>query len=352
MSERSPGSGSGPGPELASSPGEEDEFRRLLEEAGPRPPLPQEDLDAIRAAARDAWRAQVPPRRRRSAIASWRRPVFVALAAALAIALGLAWWRVSKDRGAALTVARVEAVTGPARLEVAGRPASEISPGDAIPHGAVIRSDGARLSLRLAGDAALRLDAGTRLRLVSASLFDLESGAVYADTEPGGGLGSPGGDLAVRTPAGTARDVGTRFAVRLEGDRTLRVRVRAGAVVLERRGRFFLTPAGKELLLRRDGSVERRDAAAYGPDWEWVMAASPGFDIEGRTLQELLDWVGRETGWQVRYADPGLAAAARQIVLHGGLGRLRPDQAPFAVLPGAGLAGELQKGTLIVRRAR
>ena len=36
----------------------------------------------------------------------------------------------------------------------------------------------------------------------------------------------------------------------------------------------------------------------------------------------------------------GLAAAAEGITLHGSLGDLRPDQAPFAVLPGAGLDGE------------
>jgi hypothetical protein len=83
-----------------------------------------------------------------------------------------------------------------------------------------------------------------------------------------------------------------------------------------------------------------------------VLEAAAGFEIEGQTLQDLLDWVARETGWQVRFADAELAASAKEIVLHGGIGNLRPDQAPFAVLPGAGLEGELSRGVLTIRRAR
>jgi hypothetical protein len=80
------------------------------------------------------------------------------------------------------------------------------------------------------------------------------------------------------------------------------------------------------------------------------MAAAPGFEVEGRTLGELLAWVARETGWRVRFAEPELAAAADEIVLHGDFGDLRPDQAAFAVLPGAGLEGVLADGVLVVRQ--
>jgi hypothetical protein len=52
----------------------------------------------------------------------------------------------------------------------------------------------------------------------------------------------------------------------------------------------------------------------------------------------------------VRFSEPELAGSADAIVLHGDLNGLRPDQAPFAVLPGAGLEGELDDGVLVVRR--
>ncbi|HEY7213204.1 MAG TPA: hypothetical protein VIC28_01175, partial [Thermoanaerobaculia bacterium] len=129
----------------------------------------------------------------------------------------------------------------------------------------------------------------------------------------------------------------------------LSVQVRNGSVRTEHRGRAYLTPAGQELVLRRDGRPERHAVTAHGPAWEWVLEASPGFDIEGRTLREFLDWVSRETGWTIRFADAGLANAADGIVLHGSIGELRADRAPFTVLPGAGLEGKLEGGTLVVR---
>ena len=154
---------------------------------------------------------------------------------------------------------------------------------------------------------------------------------------------------------GTARDVGTRFAVRIvgpEGRSALLVRVRDGAVLAGQGRRTYRTEAGQELVLHQDGTAERRGAVPYGPEWQWVMEASAGFDVEGRSLQEFLDWVSRETGWRIVLADEGLAESAAGIVLHGGIGGLRPDQAPFAVLPGAGLEGELEDGTLTVRPRR
>jgi ferric-dicitrate binding protein FerR (iron transport regulator) len=333
---------------------EEEHVRQLLEMAGPRPAIPQEDLDAIAAAARSAWQTEI---RRRAVVPgpAPRRPLrtLLALAAAVIVAVGLAWWWVSRaPRGPASvppTVAWVEAVTGPVQLGTNTDEARTITTGEPIPLGAALRSGDGRAALRLAGGATVRLDVESRLRFASATVLDLERGALYVDT----GSGPHRGPIEVRTPLGTARDIGTRFALHVVGpDKTLLVRVRDGAVLTEQRGRTYNTQAGEELILHHDGRAERREIPGYGADWEWVLAASPGFDIEGRTLGEFLAWTSRETGWKIVFADAGLADSAGEIVLHGGIGELRPDQAPFAVLPGAGLEGEIEDGTLIVRRRR
>lgn len=344
------------GTEDASSP-EEEEIRQLLGMAGPRPPIPQEDLDAIASAAELAWRRQVrqnvgapAPRTSRAFAAG----LAAGLAAALAVTTGLAWWWwASRGDHVPPTVAWVEEVAGPVHLETAANGPHILAEGDPIPLGSVLRSGG-RASLRLPGGATVRLDVEGRLRLVSAAVLELEHGALYVDTGTGPQSPRSGSGVEVRTPLGTVRDVGTQFAVRV-GDpesTALLVRVREGAVLTEHRGRTYLTEAGQEMVLRRDGTSERREVASSGPGWEWILEASAGFDIEGRSLQDFLDWVSRETGWRITFADTDLAASASRTVLHGSIGELRPDQAPFAVLPGAGLEGKLENGVLVVRSLR
>lgn len=354
--------------ESAAMEAEERRVRELMERAGPRPEIPAEDLERITAAARESWREAVRDRGKETAARSTKWTWAMSLAAVLAVAVGVAaWWSSRPAGGPAPEIAHLERVTGSVLLDTVGAVGEGVEVGDAIPAGAVLRVEGGeagspgRAALRFlpedgaAGGAVLRLDAGTRLRLVSARIFELERGALYADTDPiapAAPAPSGSGALEVRTPLGTARDLGTRFALRLleVPERALEVRVRDGAVSVERAGATHVAAAGEELTLHRDGETLRRKIAVHGPEWDWVLAAAPRFTVEGKSLRQLLDWVARETGWTYRFEDEELAASADEITLHGSLGGLRPDQAPFAVLPSAGLEGQLDDGTLIVRR--
>lgn len=352
----------------ASTPGDDDrEVAALLGVAGPRQEISWEDLDAVTAAARVAWRRKVDEvaagrRARRTKFVTVMTRVAAGLAAVLVVAVAVLWWSGRRSGDATAVVAEVEAVTGSVRMTAARGGPEQVVEGLTLGPEAELETGGAaqavgRLSLRLAGGVTVRADAGTILRVASAEVLELRRGAVYVDTGTDGTPAAPRSGrspgIEVRTPVGNARDVGTRFAVRLlgAGEPTLRVRVRDGAVLVEQRGASFRAGAGDELVLRGDGTVERRRASVWGDDWSWVLDAAPGFDLEGRTLAEFLDWVSRETGWDVQFEDERLAASAGEITLHGSLGGLRADQAPLAVLPGAGLEGTLQDGTLTVRRS-
>lgn len=326
----------------------DDEVRRLLESADARPEVPAAHLQAIESAARKAWERQV--RQRRAAQTPWLpRPLAMVLAASVAFALGLGGWWVWRGSAASAPVGRVVAVAGELRLAGAQEtPAVD----DALAPGSELTTGTGHTAVRLGEATILRLDSETRLRLVSTEAVGLERGAVYVET-PG-----PAARLEVRTPLGTATDVGTRFVVRLhEGDEpALEVRVREGAVLTARDGRTWRAESGEALTVGPGGAAERRSIDPWGTGWEWVLAASPGFDLEGRTLGELLDWVARETGWEVELAEPAHAEAWRRIVLHGSVGApgseaARPDRMIFTVLPGAGLEGELVDGKLVVREA-
>ncbi|HEX6203078.1 MAG TPA: FecR family protein [Thermoanaerobaculia bacterium] len=355
---------------FAPEDAEEAALRRLLAEAGPRPPLAEDDVERLAAATREALHRRAGPSaapaagegpgaagarsarlptaragRRWGGASNPRRAVWLPLAALLALALGIgAWWALSRGAGAA-PVARVEAVRGTLTAN-ATEGDSPLAAGAVVERGTRLCTTGGKSGarLRLAGGVELRLDGDTCVRAEAGERVALLRGGLYADTGAAGG--SRGAALAVDTPFGTVRDVGTRFAVRLLAA-GVAVAVREGAVLV---GDGHRAEAGEGLLLGRDGTVERRAVPPWGPEWSWVVETAGGFAIEGRTLADFLDWSVRESGWHLRYADAGLAAEAEGIVLHGDLGALRPDEAPFVVLPGAGLEGRLDDGVLIVSR--
>jgi ferric-dicitrate binding protein FerR (iron transport regulator) len=200
-----------------------------------------------------------------------------------------------------------------------------------------------RAALRLASGHAVRLDVGTRLQLVTDSVLTLERGAVYIDSRAALARTA----VAVRTPFGVATDVGTQFEVRLTAT-SLQVRVREGLVNVERDGRTHAAGAGTELTVDAAGSVERRSTPVYGPAWQWSLEIAPAFDIDGRSLRELLDWVSRETGWRLRFTDPAVATGASAVILSGSVAGLTPAEALATVLPTSGLRHRVVDGVLIV----
>lgn len=331
---------------------EEEAVRRLLEDAGPRPALPEDDLASIKEAARGQWQRRYGNRR------VPRRPVPLWMplaAAALLAAVGLVWWaRTSKPPLAAPSAATIELSTGVVRSEVKGENPVQLLPdavGRGLPAGSELETGMGserlgRLALRMAGGASVRLDTGTRVRLTSATVVELTRGAVYVDTgaEPSGSE-----EVAVRSPAGLFQGIGTQFEVRAEAGRGVtRLRVREGRVKLERGNESLLTDSGRELIVRGDGSLIRGQTAAYGPEWGWVLKTAPMLEIEGVKVRTFLDWIAREAGWKVELADEETASLCDSIVLHGSIEHLTPAEAPKVVLPSAGLGHRVSDGTLIV----
>lgn len=319
----------------------DDEIAELIRAAGPRPDLPELELAAIRAKTCEAWEAEV----RRSSSGARRVTIYrLAAAAAVGSALLLVW--LLRDRTAApqaIQVATVELVSGAVTARPGDGEISTVSSGERLEAGVTLATDGigAYAAIRLVGGNGVRLDEQTSATLVSSSEIRLAEGAIYVET--GGEVGGDGTKgIEVRTPAGVARDVGTQFEVRvLDSTPAMLVRVRDGKVEVRRDGEHREVGAGFEIVVEESGRIAEREARGWGAEWDWVLAASPGYDIEGRTLAEFLVWVGRETGWTIQFEDAAIESRARGIVLHGTIEETRPDEAPFGVLAGSGLKGVL-----------
>jgi hypothetical protein len=313
---------------------EEEAVRKMLEQAGPRPAVPEDDLRAIRETARAEWS------RRYGAGQKHGRPSrsWLPLAAAILFAaVGIAWWARSRPTPIAATVATVERVTG----------SSKWKRGSAVTAGSELDTTGdpaGRLTLRMRGGASVRVDAATQVRLASATMVELGRGAVYVDT---GVAPQRAEDVAVRAGGALFRPAGTQFQVRV-GGKDSKLQVREGRVAMVRGNGSVIAAAGEEIVVSDDGRVVRRSGEVSGPDWEWVAFTAPIPPIEGVKLREFLDWYARETGRRFDFADAGAAAVAGSCVLHGSIENVSFTDAPGILLSSCGLDRRVSDGALFV----
>lgn len=271
---------------------------------------------------------------------------------------------------AVFAMTRTDSTTDP----VAHRPLArvELSHGTVLSHGAVTTASGKSVStgltlaagetlttdadsgvaLRLASGPSVRLAANSRARLTAGSELLLERGALYVDAR-----GST--QVEIHTSLGSVRDIGTQFEVRLQSDESgsgdrLRVRVREGTVLLtpdassEAEVATHTARVGEQLVLNSEGQVLRGTTPIHGSHWDWVVRTAPLPAVEGESLRVFLDWLGREGGWDVRYADPRVEDVARATILHGDLEALSATDAATMVLRSSGLDYRIEKNVLEV----
>jgi ferric-dicitrate binding protein FerR (iron transport regulator) len=351
---------------------QDQDLRRLIRRAGLRPRLPEAAADKLRTVAETAWQAKVMERRRRRSrarLVRWGTVAALAAAAALLLTLNPGLWRTlspSTVDGASegpMQIATLLHTQGGVVLD--GSDPEKDGVPTPIPVGTVLTTAGdGRAALRLgSGELELRLDHGSRLRLDGVDRVTLEAGALYVDA--GEGDESAVSAIRVTTSWGTARDIGTRFEIRLE-EQALRLRVRDGVVLLEpaagetnsaegaptvatHRAETHRAEEGTELRLTADGAVQRSPIVPHGEAWDWVVAAAPPFAIEGRTLAEFLARLEREVGWRIHYQTPAVREAAERTILHGSVSGLAPEEAVAVTVAGSALGYQLENGVLTVR---
>jgi ferric-dicitrate binding protein FerR (iron transport regulator) len=314
-----------------------DGIEALLRRTGSRPAVPTDRAARVAAAAKAHWRGEMRRAARRRW--AWGALPVAAVLGAIAVGLGLLGRR-GPDAGGVANVgpaARIEMVSEAAWLQIAGRDSpARMRVGDSLVAGAEIATEQrGRVALRLSTGHSVRLDTGTRLRIVDARAIALERGAIYVDSRTLEGDG-PTGPIEIRTPLGTIRDTGTQFEVRWL-PAALRVRVREGRIAFDTSHMVVDVAAGQEVESRQDlanapDALVRRVVPAVGAALDWIDGITPMPDIYGRSLQSFLGWMARERGLRLAFATPETAAAARRIVLTGSIAGMTPDQALDSVL--------------------
>ena len=291
---------------------ERDVLAELIRAAGRRPAPRASDYERVLAASRAAWRAKLAARRRR-----W---VYALAAGAAAAAVGLAAVLSSTPQA---SVARAAIVDGRVETFVTGTGVwAPLAAGESLAAGTRLRTVGAgRAAFELDGGASLRVSAATEWMLAGRARIELAAGTLYVDS----GSAASAAGIAVVTPFGIVRDVGTQFEVRALSS-GLRVRVREGLTRLEPTGGtpVVATAAGEQLTLDSDGRLQRRPVAADDAEWSWTQALASAPPLDGRPAFDVLTWIARESGKRLVFADAEAELAARGAVLHGDSSGLLP----------------------------
>jgi ferric-dicitrate binding protein FerR (iron transport regulator) len=333
-----------------------DRIEALLRRTGARPPVPADRAARLKAAAKAQWHAEV--RRETKRRWAWRGLATAAAIGgigaigAMAVSLGVMGGtrpdpKRSADAAPAAPAARVEMIADAAWLRTAGRETpAPLRPGDSLAVGAeVATEERGRVALRLTTGHSIRLDTGTRLRVLADRAIALDQGAVYVDSHTApldrgasdtGAPDAAAGSIEIHTPLGTIRDIGTQFEVRWL-PASLRVRVREGRVTFDTSGAAVEVAAGQEVERRRDQAgmgqaLVPRALPITGAGLDWIDGITPMPGIDGRSLQWFLAWMARERGLKLSFATPQAAAAAPRIVLNGSIAGMTLDQALASVL--------------------
>jgi ferric-dicitrate binding protein FerR (iron transport regulator) len=318
-----------------------DTLASLIRAGGRREAPPEWAYDRAYAAMANAWQAKLRARRART-IAT-----LAASIAVIGVAAGLTLNLFESRPRVVASVAHVERVIG--SVQVRGAGANEWTSLKetmaALPEGTELRTLAGSAAALQVHDVSVRIADRTQLVLDSQARLSLQQGTVYVDT--GGEVAQRG--MLIIAGSMSVKDVGTQFEVQYRGS-DYRVRVREGAVLLQRGALRRRGAAGEQITIDADDVVRSAAIAAHDPAWRWVSNLASAPDIDEQPLTVLLAWVARESGLKLRYASPAVERKATATILHGSIDRLEPLEALEVMLATTDLRHEvLSDGTILIK---
>ena len=289
----------------------------LLERAAPRPVPPTEVERVVRDAVHVEWQAAMGKRRVRG------RMMGIAIAATVVLAVTAIINALLVTDLVPEQVATISKSHGSIYLLGEQSELREMVDFSSISVGqTIVTGSDSGIGLAWGNGGSLRIDQNTQIEFTSADTAYLRSGRIYFDSTPSTlvtGITGSGGQISkfrIDTEHGVVTHVGTQYMAFADAGR-LSVSVREGQVVV--RGTHYDETAGegKQVTVIGNARPSVVDMQRYGEAWEWIEATAPTASVDGRTVHEFLQWVGRETGLEIDYASPAAEETARDGILRG-----------------------------------
>jgi len=304
---------------------QDDAVEALLLRAAPRPVPPGKDEKMVRDAVFTEWQAMTGKRRQRT------RFMQFGIAATILLALAVSFNSLRVQGVAPQQVATISKSNG--SIYVLGEQATvqRLPETSVVMAGQTIKTDrDSGLGLEWGNGGSLRIAANTVVEFISAEEVYLHSGRIYFDSQPAELIasisgGSGAAKFQVDTDHGRVRHLGTQYMTYSASD-VLEVSVREGEVSIEGRYHDEKALAGQRLSLSGSARATVLNIDTHGAAWNWVEETSPIVDTDGRSVEQFLNWVSRETGLRVEYPNEATQRAAASTILKGSV-NLKPSEA-------------------------
>lgn len=291
-----------------------DQLSNLLKRGKPRVPAPDAARERAFEQLHAHWSKRTRHQRNRRRTMSW------AVAASILIAVVIVLHNVNSHSFTPTVIAaKIVRSSGTDVHRRANRSSqvTEVSAADGVfANSTLITGTNSRLALAWTTGGSLRLDEATELNIVSPERVRLVIGSIYFDSIANQSTASEPRSLSIETPHGVVTHLGTQFSTRLQDDE-LTISVREGEVEIANADRRLTLSAGDEFDINRAGLREQRHVEAYGGQWQWIENIAPTFDSNSRSAYDLLEWIGRETGYSIHYHDVATATLAHRGTLTG-----------------------------------
>ena len=287
---------------------EEEQLQALLREAGRRPQPPEDKRQEWEVLFRRELDIAVTTKRR-------QRRTSYAATAAVAVLLAGVFLLFSPQLQQPIVVATVATTVDGNQTFYNGDKLPSLVEGSSVHVGQTIRTAGEGMLALSYRRADVRLNRDTTVRFHAARI-ELIDGSIYVDT---GGEGEHGAlPVVISTTFGSFSHTGTQFMVTLDDTQGVVAAVREGIIMLltdDDQKQFNADEDGPRVVrVSRAGSIEDYAADRHGELWAWVLQSSPGKVINGLSADEILNWIAREMGLELRYANPDAKQAAEDAM--------------------------------------
>ena len=285
----------------------------IFEHASPRPQPSNAARDATYAALHDEWQGMTTRRRRKRRVVSWSIAATVAIAAFLGFrALDVAD---APDMEPVAAVVRVSGSSVAANNQSIDASTQIGSPLSLAPGDSLVTGDNSRVAMSWSVGGSLRMDQNSHIEIVSSEIVRLVEGAVYFDSRQFGEAVNPDLKLSIETPYGRVSHFGTQFLLQMQSG-SLAISVREGEVQVVGPKIDVAVHSGQEGILSADRDFDNGQVSATHERWIWATEIAPEVQLDGRTVHEILAWVGRESGRSVSYRG-NAEKSAKGEVIHG-----------------------------------